>query len=139
MLSNLEAKEKLRQLKLRATSSRIAILSLMSQASRPLSHSEIVASLDELCGDQATVYRTLITFVKVGLIREVGRAHGVARYELIVQSSEENKVHPHFVCSLCGLIECLPQTLVNINIDKQWQDILKSSKLQFVGECLRCR
>ena len=139
MFTSTEAREKLRQLGLRATSSRTAILMLMSKSSRPQSHSEMVESLDEVYGDQATVYRTLITFVKVGLIREVGRVHGVARYELSGGSSEEHRIHPHFVCSLCGLIECLPETFVNINIDQKWQDILKSSKLQFVGQCLTCR
>ncbi len=139
MLTSTQAKERLRQLGLRATSSRIAILSLMSQASKPLSHSELVESLDEIYGDQATVYRTLITFVKVGLIQEVGRVHGVARYELSGSSADKHPIHPHFVCSLCGLIECLPETFVNINIDQKWQEILKTSKLQFVGQCLTCR
>ena len=139
MLTNAQAKEKLRQLGLRATSARVGILLLMSEALRPLSHSELVESLDEVYGDQATVYRTLITFAKVGLIREVGRVHGIARYEFVKEPSGEHRMHPHFVCSECGSVECLPETLVSINIDHHWQDILKKSLLQFVGQCLNCR
>ncbi|MBM76491.1 MAG: hypothetical protein CMK59_13880 [Proteobacteria bacterium] len=139
MLTSAQAREKLRELGLRATSARVGILQLMSEALHPLSHSDLVNSLDEVYGDQATVYRTLITFVKVGLIREVGRVHGSARYEVIKESSEEHRVHPHFVCSDCGSVQCLPETVVNISIDLDWQEILKKSLLQFVGQCLTCR
>ena len=107
-MNAIEAKKRLRSVGLRATSTRIAILCQFSKATHPLSHSQMVEALGDICADQATVYRTLVTFSKQGLIREVGRVHGVARYEFNQDSSEPHKVHPHFVCSLCGSISCMP-------------------------------
>ena len=39
--------------------------------------------------------------------QEVGRVHGMARYKLSTSSSEEHRIHPHFVCSACGTVQCL--------------------------------
>ena len=124
--------------KLRATAARIAVLHAIIHAKRPLSHSEMVQELKDTYGDQATIYRTLIKFVDVGLIRVASNVGGIARYEAVKEKHDSQNVHPHFVCTSCGIVSCLPKTTVINTVDEQWRDILRAAELQFLGVCPTC-
>ena len=124
--------------KLRATAARIAVLRAIIHAKRPLSHSEMVQELKDTYGDQATIYRTLIKFVDVGLIRVASNVGGIARYEAITEEQDSQHVHPHFVCTSCGIVSCLPKTTVISTVDEQWREILRAAELQFLGICPTC-
>ena len=124
--------------KLRATAARIAVLHSVIHAKRPLSHSEMVQKLKDTCGDQATIYRTLIKFVEVGLIRVASNVGGIARYEIVTEEQDSQHVHPHFVCKSCGIVSCLPKTTVISTVDEQWREILRAAELQFLGTCPAC-
>ena len=91
-----EIRSLLKDYQLRATSTRIAVLRVLNHVRRPLSHSEMVQELKETYGDQATIYRTLIKFVDVGLIRVASNANGMARYEVNIKESDPQQTHPHF-------------------------------------------
>lgn len=124
--------------KLRATAARIAVLHAIIHAKRPLSHSEMVQELKDTYGDQATIYRTLIKFVDVGLIRVASNVGGIARYEAVTEEHDSQHVHPHFVCKSCGIVSCLPKTTVISTVDEQWREILRAAELQFLGTCPTC-
>ena len=74
--------------RLRATNARLGVANFLSSSDRPLSHSELVQELSEQYGDQATIYRTLITFVEKGLIRIASNVGGISRYEFIKKIKE---------------------------------------------------
>lgn len=133
-----EIREQLKKSGLRATSARIAVLQVLKDSERPLSHSEMVSQLKEIYGDQATIYRTLITFVDVGIIRVASNVGGMARYEFVDASHDAQHVHPHFLCQTCGIVSCLPKTTVISSVDEQWREILRASEVQFLGSCLDC-
>ena len=132
-----ESKVLLRKAGLKSTLTRIAVLQQLWLEGRPVSHSELVHSLTGV-GDQATIYRNLISFVEKGLARVASTASGTVRYEPIHDGEEAHEVHPHFVCQDCGVVTCLPKSTVITTVDPSWSERLQHSKLQFVGVCDLC-
>ena len=128
--------ETLRSYKLRATKQRVSLLTQLLRSGTPASVETIDSSIEgEL--DQATLYRALQEFERVGLVRRVVRKRGSALYELV------GAHHHHLMCRVCGTIEdvdlCLPKSL--------YAKVLQSSKrfarvedheLEFVGMCTTC-
>jgi Fur family ferric uptake transcriptional regulator len=132
-----ETKQRIRELGLRVTAPRLAVLRILAEAERPLSHAEVVTRLgDEAMWDRATVYRNLIALVGVELVRVASHAGGICRYEIAREDKE--CAHPHFVCDDCGVVSCLPETEVVTPKKAKWSKSLKSAEVQFVGTCPTC-
>lgn len=83
----------------RATRQRIALISFLTTAKRPLLIQEIVEGLKKSI-DTVTVYRMVDTFKGAGVIREVNLRGGNPRYEL-----NDEHDHHHIVCTDCGQVE----------------------------------
>lgn len=127
----------LRGLGLRVTAPRIAILATLRAAPEPLSIETILGRLPRGSADQATVYRTLESFVQKGLVHEVVFVPGRTLYELVGDE------HHHIVCTRCGRVE-------DIHIEdcgRFERDALRESKyfkhierhaLELFGICDRC-
>lgn len=83
----------------------------------------------------ATVYKTLKTLVKVGLIQELNVGEGNFRYDA------NTEPHPHIVCLNCGRVDDIENAdLSYINQDiKAYTDYkVLSSKVYFYGICPDC-
>ena len=93
---------------LRATSSRIAVLALLRTEESALSHSEVAEFLEAASWDRATLYRNLVDMTEAGLLRRVELGDHTYRFEVVDRDHEDGE-HPHFVCSECGTVECLPE------------------------------
>lgn len=104
-----ELRALLRARGLRATPSRLAVLELLlsHQADQPRSHAEVVAALASGPWDPATIYRNLTDLVEAGLARRTDVGDHVWRFEA-VDGKHDSTAHPHFVCTECGTVECLP-------------------------------
>jgi len=92
---------------LRATPSRIATLRTLRAAAVPLSHGEVSQQMADLAFDHATVYRNLIDFVEAGLATRNDVGDHTWRFAAS-GGKHASDAHPHFVCTSCGGIECLP-------------------------------
>jgi Fur family ferric uptake transcriptional regulator len=92
---------------LRATPSRIAVLELLRVESAPMSHGDVADRLASQAWDRATIYRNLIDLSEVGLARRTDVGDHVWRFEAVTEGHE--MTHPHFVCTECGTVECLPE------------------------------
>lgn len=105
-----ELRGTLRARGLRATPSRLAVLELLqtSQTGQPVSHAEVVDKLASGPWDPATIYRNLTDLVEAGLARRADVGDHVWRFEL-VDGRHDTTAHPHFVCTECGAVECLPE------------------------------
>ena len=57
--------------------------------------------------DPATLYRNLVDFVEVDLARRSNVGDHVWRFAL-VRNDHDAAAHPHFVCTGCGVMQCLP-------------------------------
>ena len=111
MAKNLdELRDAVRGRGLRATPSRLAVLELLRSVDRPVSHGDVADRLEQQhrSWDRATIYRNLIDLAGVGLLRRTDVGDHVWRFE--ARSSDDHGLaHPHFVCTECGTIECLPE------------------------------
>ncbi|MBA3392963.1 MAG: transcriptional repressor [Deltaproteobacteria bacterium] len=92
---------------LRATPSRLAVLELVRASDAPVSHGDVADRLASQGWDRATIYRNLTDLAEVGLLRRTDVGDHVWRFEAV--NAEHDAAHPHFVCTECGTVECMPQ------------------------------
>ena len=92
---------------LRATPSRLAVLELLRSQSSPMSHGDVADRLASQTWDRATIYRNLIDLAESGLLRRTDVGDHVWRFEAV--TGEHDAAHPHFLCTECGTVECLPE------------------------------
>ena len=91
---------------LRVTPSRVAVLELVRASDAPMSHGDVADRLQSHTWDRATIYRNLIDLSEVGLLRRTDVGDHIWRFEAV--TGEHDAAHPHFVCTECGTVECLP-------------------------------
>lgn len=88
--------------------------------------------------DQVTVYRILNSLNEKGIIREILTSNDERFFEI---SCIHNPVHPHFHCTLCKKISCLP-ALPEEEIDILKKDysnnLISDISINFSGVCSEC-
>lgn len=87
----------------------------------------------------ATVYRTILLFDELGILRKLDLNDGVYRYEL--SHEEEPHGHHHLVCSACGKVEEVRDDLldsVEKIIESEYKFRIKDHSLKFYGLCSDC-
>ena len=92
---------------LRATPSRLAVLELLRAHDAPMSHGDVADKLSSQAWDRATIYRNLTDLAEAGPLRRTDVGDHIWRFEAV--TDEHDSTHPHFVCTECGSIECLPE------------------------------
>ncbi len=92
-------KQALRVAGFKATTARLRLLQILSKAKTPMGIQEIFQSMGSGSADQATVYRTLESLAKKGLVRQIDLRHGHADFELADKGD-----HHHLICLECGKI-----------------------------------
>jgi len=121
----------------KVTPQRLALLSVLRKARKPLSVERIMAGLQGRM-DRVTVYRALEALQKAGITRRVDMGHTHAHYEL-----EGTEHHHHLICKKCGRIEDVLQCPVG-DLERR---VLRSSThfkkieghaLEFFGLCTSC-
>ena len=110
-----KVKQRLRAAGLRATSARVAVLRALMTADKPLSHAEASDRVRGQGLDRATVYRNLTDLVEAGLAQRSDLGDHVWRFSNLADAaSRPHEAHPHFVCTECGQVQCLPEAAVAI-------------------------
>lgn len=125
---------------MRVTSSRIAVLGALRDAALPLSHADVASKLEHLGMDRTTVYRNLIDLAEAGVLRRSDVGH-TWRFEFAARGDEhEDSQHPHFVCTDCGKVACLPAGTVALKPMRGGPGALKRGNLeiQLRGLCDTC-
>ncbi len=95
-----EIKIIIRNLHLRVTPSRIALIQLLRQALKPQSIDEIAKQLGDVGMDRATIYRNLIMLQGNNLVRQVDLHREHSCYEW-----NNHNDHHHLVCTKCRKIQ----------------------------------
>jgi Fur family ferric uptake transcriptional regulator len=133
-------KNVLRTAQLRATASRLAVLRYLQQGGAPISHAEVVEGLASTGFDRATLYRNLTDLTKVGLVRRTDLGDHVWRFEMATVADAHAQAHPHFVCTACGDVTCLPDAGINIRSGAVAPRALRSAHVdvQLRGICDSC-
>ena len=122
----------LRNAGLRATRSRLEILAYLSRHQKPLSHNDVAQRLEHKDADRVTVYRNLLDLVRVGLARKIDVGDHVWRFELLKSDAHERKGHPHFVCTDCGSIECLPDLQLSTSKRGQLPRSVRKQQVEYL-------
>ena len=136
-----ELKVLLRDAGLRATAARTAVFQCLIDAGGPLSHAEVCDRLADAGFDRATVYRNLADLTEAGLVRRTDLGDHLWRFELTTTIEHPaDEVHPHFVCTACGTVACLPEGAVTLNAVKGAPRALKAGtvEVQVRGTCNTC-
>ena len=106
----MDVAERLSQAGLRSTRPRHAVLGALLAAEHPLAPAELAAHPLVTDIDRVTVYRCLSALQAVGLVHVVCGVDGVSRYRAHERDSGGCPGdHPHFLCTTCGGMLCLPQ------------------------------
>jgi Fur family transcriptional regulator, ferric uptake regulator len=126
---------------MRSTAPRIAVLRYLSEAESPLSHRELVDALAEQGLDRTTVYRNLVDLTEVGVVQRTDVGDHTWRFELANSrvDGDESK-HPHFTCSDCGTVSCLPEVTLKVKSTKGVPKSLTQQKVEIkvAGICDAC-
>jgi Fur family ferric uptake transcriptional regulator len=133
-------REVLRSAGLRVTSSRLAVLAALRAAEMPLSHADVAAKVAHLGLDRTTVYRNLVDLAEAGILRRTDVGH-TFRFELSGgDERHEVEAHPHFVCTDCGKVACLPSGTVAVKPMRGAPGALRRGNLeiQLRGQCDAC-
>ena len=130
----------LREAGLRITAGRVAILAALENAGSPLTHAALVERIGGLVVDRATVYRGLADLVEAKLVTRTDLGDHVWRFELRRHAGTDD-VHPHFVCTRCGDIRCLPAAAVQLRAVGDLEELssLQGLEVHVRGVCARCQ
>ena len=141
-----ELRDQLRKAGLRATSARVSVLRCLEASKVPLTHAEVYDQVAADGFDRATVYRNLIDLADVGFLKRYDLGDHVWRFELLRSDADGKSVHgteahPHFVCSDCGTVECLPAASVSLSGVRGGPKSLRKAsdlEIQIRGLCNDC-
>jgi len=120
---------------IRVTDQRLVILRELARRRTPVSHPELTERLAGPTLDRATIYRNLQSLHEAGLLVRTQLGDNVWRFELPRGASFEHGRHPHFVCTSCGDVECLPENAVALRGHAMRAQV---SEVQLRGRCGDC-
>jgi len=141
-----DLRDQLRKAGLRATSARVSVLRCLEATKAPLTHAEVYDQVAADGFDRATVYRNLIDLADVGFLKRYDLGDHVWRFELVRADADGKgphgaEAHPHFVCSDCGAVECLPSSSVSLSGVRGGPKSLRKTadlEIQIRGLCNAC-
>lgn len=131
-------KQAIRDVGLRATPARIAILQLLRQSPSPLTHAEVAEKVSSLGVDGATVFRNLNGMASAGLVRRAELGDHVWRFEAIRENSAHDSTHPHFLCVDCGAVICLDEVKLTSGSQKATSMVGEVTEILVRGHCNDC-
>lgn len=128
-------KARIRAAGLKWTAARGAVLMTLTAAERPLSHAELVDLISEQGFDRATIYRNLMDLTGSGLVSRSDVGDHVWRFEI---RDHADAVHPHFVCTSCGVVSCLPEAAVSMKSAALGEGVSRVDEVLLKGACQAC-
>ncbi|NME68950.1 Fur family transcriptional regulator [Flammeovirga aprica] len=135
-----EAIEILNDYKLRRTTGRISIINIFRDSNIALSENIIEEKLIGLC-DRATIYRTLKTFIEVGILHRVIDENSIVKYAMCntehCSHSHHSHDHVHFKCQVCGNTECMDDLQITpVKLPEGYTS--KETNYLIIGTCKNC-
>jgi Fur family ferric uptake transcriptional regulator len=127
----------LRTANLRRTGPRVAILSVLMQARKPLTQDQIAAKLAPAIPNKVTIYRTLESFCEAGLVHKAFIHQRAVHFELADKCTEK-QCHPHFTCSKCGVTQCLTRLSFPLVKGLNKGFVVHRQQVRLEGLCPRC-
>jgi Fur family ferric uptake transcriptional regulator len=131
-----EAQRLLDSTGLRRTGPRLAVLGVLLEAGKPVTHEHITAKLAETAPDKVTIYRVLESFVEADIVHKALLREKAWHFELADRCTA-SQCHPHFTCTSCDQTHCLIDT--DMPIAKAPAGfIIRHQRIQLEGLCPDC-
>lgn len=121
---------------IRVTEQRLVILRELARLRSPVSHGELTERLSGESLDRATIYRNLLSLTEAGILVRTQLGDNVWRFEMPGAASAEHDAHPHFVCTDCGDVSCLPKGAVKLTGGEIAR--VEVAEVQLRGRCGEC-
>jgi Fur family ferric uptake transcriptional regulator len=130
----------IREAGLRVTQPRLAVLQVLEKQRGPLSHADLISALDGQGFDRVTLYRNLNDLADAGIVARTEVGDHVWRFELRKQAEAHTGLHPHFTCTDCGSVACLPGDAVQISRSGRVPKAVREHTVEVSlrGVCDRC-
>lgn len=119
------------------TRHRVTIINVLLKAGRPLSQDQIANRSGEKHFDKVTIYRTLESLVKVGLVHKAFMHKRASHFELANQCTEK-QCHPHFTCTNCGETHCLTEISLPMSASPHKGFVIVRQRVLLEGLCPEC-
>jgi Fur family ferric uptake transcriptional regulator len=119
----------------RVTEQRMILLRELAKLRVPSSHTELTERLAGTSLDRVTIYRNLLSLTEAGVLVRTQLGDNVWRFELPQTRDAEHGQHPHFVCTDCGDIACLPANTVTLRGEAARNQV---AEVQLRGRCVTC-
>ncbi len=134
---DLQSRTMLKAAKLYCTKSRVAILKVLMTTDKPMSHEQIARRLGKKSFDKVTIYRTLESLLKVGLLHKVFIDKRAWHFEL-ARNCTESQCHPHFTCTNCGSTHCLTEISLPMAQSPSKGFVINRQQVRLEGLCPAC-
>ncbi len=126
--------------KLRKTPFRLEVLSVfLKSGGQALSNALLESKLTNF--DRITLYRTLKTFEKTGIIHQAIDGSNESKYALCHSNCTEHKHHDnhaHFLCNNCGNTYCIANVVRNsFSLPNDYT--LEKVHIALAGTCSSCK
>lgn len=135
-----ELTTRLRRRDLKMTRPRRAVLAALQQQQRPVTIKEIYKELRPGECDLASVYRSIRTLERAGVVKGFQIGDGAPRYELLAEGDDGH--HHHLICTRCARVteigECeLEEIETRLAESMGFRAI--THRLEFFGLCPECQ
>jgi Fur family ferric uptake transcriptional regulator len=134
---DLQVRKILKAARLYCTDCRVAILKVLTAADRPISQDEIAQRLGKNRFDKVTIYRTLGSLFKAGVVHRAFMDERAWHFELADRCSE-SQCHPHFTCTSCGVTHCLTGMSLPMAKSPYRGFVIRHQQVRFEGLCPEC-
>ncbi len=131
-----KARNLLKSAGLRLTGPRLAILSVLLEVARPVTHEQITAKLAAGAPNKVTIYRVLESFVEAGIVHRAFLAERAWHFELADKCAED-QCHPHFTCRSCEATHCFTDAALPMTKSPRGFTVLHQ-RVQLEGLCPAC-
>lgn len=133
----IKAREMLKAASLYCTAGRVAILTVLMKAGKPLSQEQIARQSGKKHCDKVTIYRTLESLLNVGLVHRAFIDKRARHFELS-HNCTESQCHPHFTCTNCGNTTCLTKVTLPMAKSPYKGYIIHRQQVRLEGLCPNC-
>lgn len=123
--------------KLKRTDQRRVILDILVNAKHPQTADEIMTAMSRKSANKVTVYRTLESMIKAGLVHKAF-VHKRAEHFELADRCTDSQCHPHFTCTGCGATKCMVGISVPLVKHTEEGFVVHRQQVRFEGLCPRC-
>jgi len=134
---DLQAHNMLKAAKLYCTKGRVAILKVLMKTDKPISQDQIAQRLGKKHFNKVTIYRTLESLLKVGLVHKAFIEKRACHFEL-AHHCTESQCHPHFTCTNCGNTHCLTEISLPMAESPHRGFVIHRQQVRLEGLCPAC-